>query len=1635
MPSQKTFRIKQKLAKAGRQNRPIPQWFRLKTDTKIQVNHPVCLCFRLLQCHFVAPFMGIDLTRVILLSFIDGSDILSISPTPTFPEPLVMERYSPFHHASPNIADRQTVLEEGSVALCPSTSHEDMSSASPNNATGGNSRLILAPPVAADSAPRISGSIIYNSQITGNFPGANNLMIVNSTFVEGSAQIAEAKVMEQLRGHAMPDVGLKSRAREPLPRCHPDTRTTLRNKVADCFQLKERRERLLWVDGPAGQPCSSPLIPNKTIAEQVIPTIAYQIARWNRPYREYLVEKLSLDPLLFENSIDEQFRVFITTPITEKGVLGVGKDFFIVLDGLEQCGWNHTKRSVSRSNAQIRLLSLITQFITDFPSAPIIWVVSSRSEEHLKTAFKNIGVKYWHLHVPIDDEEAQKDVQIYLRAGFSEIYRSFESRFSDSNWPIERKFKKVVRATSGLFVFGRDILEFTGDAEVQNPVSQFEIVYSVIDGVLPADAESHPFGGLNAFYKQIVTPVHHVSLANMQRLLGHLLLRERFFADLSLFGYSLYALSNVLGLAQDAVYTALSHLHSVLDIPPPALAHIENIRFLHSSFPDYLRDARYPEDPVINFPSVNAFIWKRYTGIINQPRKPRLRMELEQMLVYEAQFHWAHYFIRDCPCVNPPTSGPLGVISLNDQERLDILESVKFNHLISGYFDEDEDHFGFFFSYFLALWQSYPEELERRKTSLHSGIEKTQFILRQLYIHHQAPESKETRRLKPSFAKSTSKRFGLKIDIEKKRGELTLCTMKANVQRKQTPSDLSDPHSPYVPAQDESATLSSSSSDSLGRGHKHDYPPAKRRKTVKARQPENNILPRNVVEEDEWSFTRVAERKITPSSEMASSSKTMKKGAIVLSLPLHPCLQKPKMIEDLSLGNLQQPKSAELLAFPQDNTTSSIVSPLETTHMERSSPAEPSKPTTADSTVRITHSVIRNSRISGNFPGANNLVFQNSVFVAGMSPLAEERVMDQLRGHAILDAGLTSSERGDPPPRCHRETRISLLNNIRECFLMKQNRRLLWLFGPAGVGKSAIMQTIAENEHQLMRAAALFLPLYSAQRGRATRILPTIAYQIAQWNPLYRKYLVEQRFALNRFLESGISEQFRAFITTPIIDKGVFDGYKESFIALDALEQCGSNEVDKSVSREDVQILILKLIAQFIQKYPAAPIIWVVSSRSEEHLKLAFSEIKVEHWPVHVPIDDDEARKDVQIYLRAGFRGIYKRYQSRFRDSNWPTERKFRTVAHAASGLFVFGRDVLQFIGDRKIRNPVLQLEVVLSMIERSSTSQENHPFVGLEAFYKQIIIQLSRELPAHVDMQRLLGHLLLRERFFADLPLFGYSLYAVSNILGLTQDAVYTALSHLHSVLDIPPPEIAHMRNIQFLHSSFSEYLKGDQLSTDHSIIDFSSVNTYIWNRYTQIINENLPLEETSVFESGLLFEARLHWTHFLVPNCPCISVPSSEMLGSVSLSDRERLDALETVKFNKLIAGYFTKPSDHFGPFFAFIRALWKASPEELERRHLVEEVSLGSFSMESIDTKDRNQALYIEAAMGSRSSISEPVQSWRTHELGMDQLIDVARSLQEDKPDTPVLICGKVPDRGALIMDEQNERCPVQIYVPLL
>lgn len=49
-PSQKTFRIKMKLAKKAKQNRPIPQWIRFRTDNTIRCAAATAACYFCVLC-------------------------------------------------------------------------------------------------------------------------------------------------------------------------------------------------------------------------------------------------------------------------------------------------------------------------------------------------------------------------------------------------------------------------------------------------------------------------------------------------------------------------------------------------------------------------------------------------------------------------------------------------------------------------------------------------------------------------------------------------------------------------------------------------------------------------------------------------------------------------------------------------------------------------------------------------------------------------------------------------------------------------------------------------------------------------------------------------------------------------------------------------------------------------------------------------------------------------------------------------------------------------------------------------------------------------------------------------------------------------------------------------------------------------------------------------------------------------------------------------------------------------------------------------------------------------------------------------------------------------------------------------
>ncbi|KAJ7810146.1 hypothetical protein B0H14DRAFT_2379292, partial [Mycena olivaceomarginata] len=91
-------------------------------------------------------------------------------------------------------------------------------------------------------------------------------------------------------------------------------------------------------------------------------------------------------------------------------------------------------------------------------------------------------------------------------------------------------------------------------------------------------------------------------------------------------------------------------------------------------------------------------------------------------------------------------------------------------------------------------------------------------------------------------------------------------------------------------------------------------------------------------------------------------------------------------------------------------------------------------------------------------------------------------------------------------PRFHPETRMKMLEDLR-AWALDENapHKVLWLNGPAGAGKSAIMQTLASQLRDSGRLDGCFLFKRShSTRGNAKTLFATIAYQLALAVPWLR---------------------------------------------------------------------------------------------------------------------------------------------------------------------------------------------------------------------------------------------------------------------------------------------------------------------------------------------------------------------------------------------------------------------------------------------------------------------------------------------------------------------------------------------------
>lgn len=435
---------------------------------------------------------------------------------------------------------------------------------------------------------------------------------------------------------------------------------------------------------------------------------------------------------------------------------------------------------------------------------------------------------------------------------------------------------------------------------------------------------------------------------------------------------------------------------------------------------------------------------------------------------------------------------------------------------------------------------------------------------------------------------------------------------------------------------------------------------------------------------------------------------------------------------------------------------------------------------------------------------------------------ASSLAMKLLSKRGIRGAEFDSSAR-DPPPRCHPGTRTKLIEKIHRWFHDKRRRRaLLWLNGPAGVGKSAVVQTFAESLARSQRLGASVFFSRPNKRNDPQRVFITIAYQLAVRIPSYRSYIAEKLELDPGLLDKGMKEQFRIFIKEPFADHNLGEGEDAWGILLDGLDECQG---------QDPQCELIQLISAFVLEYPHVPLLWAISSRPEPHITTTFADETIlnSHWQEYIPVDSTQACQDVERYLHASFNTIRKRFP-RSVPSHWPSEAQFLKLTTAASGLFVFAAVTIRFVEDSDYGNPALRLDLVLSAIDHLKvTLGEDQPFTNLDVLYTQILKSVPSTLWPMA--KRILGFALCSRSEELEtedsFTLHSRCIMAMSQILNIEQSDIYGALHKLYSVLDIPPPKRIYTESITFFHASFADYLtdptrsKQFYISLDETIED----------------------------------------------------------------------------------------------------------------------------------------------------------------------------------------------------------------------
>ncbi|CAG8248382.1 unnamed protein product [Penicillium salamii] len=460
-------------------------------------------------------------------------------------------------------------------------------------------------------------------------------------------------------------------------------------------------------------------------------------------------------------------------------------------------------------------------------------------------------------------------------------------------------------------------------------------------------------------------------------------------------------------------------------------------------------------------------------------------------------------------------------------------------------------------------------------------------------------------------------------------------------------------------------------------------------------------------------------------------------------------------------------------------------------------------------------------------------------------------------------------------PSCLQGTRVEVLKKIQTWIEGDNSKKVYWLSGMAGTGKSTIALTLARTykgaigtkdcQRNVCLGATFFFSRGGGDLSSASKFPATIAIQLAEASGELQRLIGGVVENSPRIDSLGVQAQWGKLVIEPLSLLSQISGNRATLLLIvDALDECNDPDDTHTIIRCLEEVTHMEGIGCRV----------FLTSRPEHHIRLGMDDSALaprENFILY-NIDRSIVDQDLQLYYRDQLCRIKATMPS---EEDLISERVIGKLVERSNGLFIHAATVCKFVRDGGWL-AVERLNQLLETQKSDSAELELNKMytVVLEYSFASVTNGLTPDEVGKV-------HQLFQCVIGAIIVMFDtISSDSLANLLGVKRDSIIVTLSALHSVINVPE---RHSEPIRILHPSFREFLLDPNRCTNkfylilvssahgrlltrcvaylmshlkRNILDISKPGTKARDVLMERIDEKMPME--------LQYSSRYWWSHF---------------------------------------------------------------------------------------------------------------------------------------------------------------------------